>query len=158
MWIGKGFTERKEEKFSQPNLEYDKEGGVVSLALSWGNLLAARHWRIIFPHASTMQEITRRTCQSPLDLLDTSSPVPIDLQAFHSWPFCYKHMAQEELFIHRHIASPEQYVRLCAYVCVCVHSVTVTPADAVYMCKRRTSLTSTLHATDVAVPGAPVVC
>lgn len=106
-----------------------------------------------------MQEITRRTCQSPLDLPDTSSPVPIDLQAFHSWPFCYKHMAQEELFIHRHISS---LTAVCLIVCVCVwlcvHSVTVTPAGGVYTCKRRTSLTPTLHATDVAFPSAPVVC
>lgn len=33
---------------------------------------------------STMREITWRTCQSALDLLDTRSVVPIDLQAAHS--------------------------------------------------------------------------
>lgn len=53
------------------------------------------------PSRGTMKEITQRTCQAPLDLPDSTSPVPIDLQATHSrfshgthtWPDCSRNTA-----------------------------------------------------------------
>lgn len=96
---------------------------------------------------STMQEITWRTCQSALDLLDTRSLVPIDLQASHS---CFHTgltgIEAKSIWLGRQPFFPPRLSRplcvigsfgLCLCVCVCAHQhlhihdrngVNVTPA------------------------------
>ncbi len=84
---------------------------------------------------STMQEITWRTCQSALDLLDTRSLVPIDLQAAHS---CFHTgltgIEAKSIWLGKQpffsLCSLTLFVWLGAAGCVCARALQFAPAFA----------------------------